>query len=119
VAKYRLSRRAESDLLSIGSYTLESWGEAQFSRYLEKLESCCQAVAENPNLGRPCTDIRPGLRRINEGKHVIFIVKNRAEFSFPAFSTSACCQKDIPLMRKGIEQITVRQRVLLRIGILI
>jgi toxin ParE1/3/4 len=72
VAKYRLSRRAESDLLSIGSYTLESWGEAQFSRYLEKLESCCQAVAENPNLGRPCTHIRPGLRRINEGKHVIF-----------------------------------------------
>lgn len=47
-------------------------GEAQLLRYMEKLENCCQTLVENPNLGRPCDHIRLGLRRITEGKHVIF-----------------------------------------------
>lgn len=72
MAAYHFSRRAESDLLSIGTYTLEIWKEAQLLRYMEKLENCCQTLAENPILGRPCNHIRPGLRRITEGKHVIF-----------------------------------------------
>jgi hypothetical protein len=29
VAKFRFSRRAEADLLSIGEYTLRKWGETQ------------------------------------------------------------------------------------------
>jgi toxin ParE1/3/4 len=39
---------------------------------MERLESCCQALAENPGLGRPCDHIRPGLRRFMQGKHVVF-----------------------------------------------
>ncbi len=69
---FRFSRRAEADLLSIGVYTLHTWGEAQVIRYIGDLEACCQTLADNPKLGRSCDHIRPGLRRMEQGKHVIF-----------------------------------------------
>jgi toxin ParE1/3/4 len=72
VAKFRFSRRAEADLLSIGKYTLRTWGKAQTARYLRELEVACQTLADNPALGRACDGIRPGLRRLEDGKHVIF-----------------------------------------------
>jgi toxin ParE1/3/4 len=72
VAAFRFSRRAEEDLLSIGAYTLRVWGEAQTDRYLGELEACCQLLAENPGLGRPCDYVRTGLRRMEHGKHVVF-----------------------------------------------
>ena len=72
MAAFRFSRRAEADLLDIGDYTLRTWGKAQAARYLGELEVCCQTLADNPVLGRPCDDIRPGLRRLERGKHVVF-----------------------------------------------
>jgi len=72
VAAFRFSRRAEADLLGIGDYTLRTWGSAQAARYLGELEVCCQMLADNPALGRLCDDIRPGLRRLEHGKHVVF-----------------------------------------------
>ena len=66
------SRRAEDDLLSIGDYTLRTWGGKQAIRYLSDLEACCRMLAENPAIGRRCDDIRPGLRRMECGKHVVF-----------------------------------------------
>jgi len=59
-------------LLGIGDYTLRTWGSAQAARYLGELEVCCQMLADNPALGRLCDDIRPGLRRLEHGKHVVF-----------------------------------------------
>jgi toxin ParE1/3/4 len=72
VGTFRFSHRAESDLLSIGSYTLRTWGEAQTFRYLGELEACCQQLADDHASGRSCDDIRPGLYRREQGKHVIF-----------------------------------------------
>jgi toxin ParE1/3/4 len=72
VAAFRFSRRAEADLLSIGDYTLRKWGVAQTARYLDELEACCQTLADNPAPGRLCDDVRPGLRRHEHGKHVVF-----------------------------------------------
>ena len=72
MAAFRFSRRAESDLLSIGDYTLRTWGKAQTARYIEELEACCQTLADNPALGRLCDDVRPALRRQEHGKHVVF-----------------------------------------------
>jgi len=50
VAAFRFSRRAEADLLSIGDYTLRTWGKAQAARYLGELEVCCQTLSDNPAL---------------------------------------------------------------------
>jgi toxin ParE1/3/4 len=71
VAKFRFSRRAEADLLSIADYTLREWGKAQTARYIDELEDCYQTLADNPALGRACDDIRPGLHLHEHGKHVL------------------------------------------------
>jgi len=60
------------DLNSIDAYTVRQWGDAQADRYLNRLQSCFNRLAENPLLGRECQAIRPGLRRIEQDKHVIF-----------------------------------------------
>jgi toxin ParE1/3/4 len=70
--KFRLSHLAEADLIDIGTYSLNKWGEDQTIRYIDALEACCRQLADNPQLGRPCDQIRPGLRRMEHGRHVIF-----------------------------------------------
>ena len=72
MAFLRFSRRAEADMLSIGAYTLRTWGEDQTICYLDDLEACCQMLTGNPALGRSCDDVRPGLRRMESGRHVVF-----------------------------------------------
>ena len=72
MAHFRLSRRAEADLLNIGAYTLRAWGEIQTVRYLDELEACCQMLSDEPTLGRLCDDVRPSLRRMECGRHVVF-----------------------------------------------
>jgi toxin ParE1/3/4 len=72
VTLFRFSRRAEADMLGLGAYTLRTWGENQALRYIGDLEACCQMLADNPALGRACDDVRPGLRRIEIGRHVVF-----------------------------------------------
>lgn len=72
MGEYRLSRLAETDLLNIGMYTLRTWGDAQTVRYIDALEACCKQLADNPASGRLCEDIRSGLYRKEQGKHVIF-----------------------------------------------
>jgi toxin ParE1/3/4 len=72
VAAFRFSRRAESDLIEIARYTMNRWGADQTARYIDDLEACCQQLAGNPDLGRACDDIRPGLRRMEHGRHVVF-----------------------------------------------
>ena len=59
-------------MLSIGEYTLRTWGRAQAARYIGELEVCCQTLSDNPALGRLCDEIRPGLPRLEHGKHVVF-----------------------------------------------
>ncbi len=72
MASVRFSRLAEADLMEIIRYTLDRWGEDQAIRYVDDLEGCCEQIAANPALGRACDDIRPGLRRIEHGRHIVF-----------------------------------------------
>ena len=58
--------------MNIGTYTLRKWGEDQTIRYIDALEACCQRLGDNPELGRACDHIRPGLRRMEHGRHVVF-----------------------------------------------
>jgi toxin ParE1/3/4 len=81
MATFKLSRRAEADLLNIGAYTLDRWGDDQAVRYLAELEACCQRLADLPLLGRACNHIRPGLRCMEQGSHIVFY-RPAAEFVF-------------------------------------
>lgn len=67
-----LSPNARLDLIGVADYTTEQWGAAQAARYINQLESCLDRLGGHPLLGRRCDEIRPGLRRYEEGKHVIF-----------------------------------------------
>jgi toxin ParE1/3/4 len=58
--------------MDIGAYTLQAWGEDQTIRYIDGLEACCRRLADNPELGRLCSHIRPGLRRMEHARHVVF-----------------------------------------------
>lgn len=59
-------------MIDIGAYTLRIWGVRQTIRYIDALEACCQRLADNPASGRPCDHVRPGLRRMEQGSHVVF-----------------------------------------------
>ncbi len=68
----RFTNRAEADLQQIFAYTLRIWGPVQAARTLAEMDDCCQWLAESPIRGRSCDGIRPGLRRADEGRYVIF-----------------------------------------------
>ncbi len=74
---YRLSRRAEADLLHIAEFSAERWGVVRGNEYLSDLESCMEMLARNPALGRACDSVRPKLRRFEKGSHVIFFRESR------------------------------------------
>jgi len=72
MGRFRFSVAARADLRDIASHTLEAWGPAQARRYLDQLQACCERVAENPVLARPCDGVRPGYFRVTEGRHTLF-----------------------------------------------
>lgn len=72
---YRLSRRAEEDLLEIGVYTLLTWGEGQAARYLATLELACETLTRRP-YAQACEELGAGLHRVQVpgSKHLIFFL---------------------------------------------
>ncbi len=73
---YRLSRGAELDLANVLDYTVDTWGGKQADRYLEGFVECFVRIAQRPLLGRACESVGPGVRRIEQGKHVVFYKHN-------------------------------------------
>ena len=59
-------------MLGIAQYSVRAWGESQAASYLLEIETCCRQLAAKPALGRSCDSIRPGLRRMEQGRHVTF-----------------------------------------------
>lgn len=73
MAEFVLSERAKSDLVDIWRYTLENWSEEQAIRYYNKLMDGCEHIASAPDTaGRGYEEVRPGLRGMLCGKHIIF-----------------------------------------------
>ena len=69
-----VSVEAEEDIDQIAEYTTRTWGWRQTNHYLAKLEDGFNLLAQNPSVGRSCESIRPGLRRFEIGKHVVFYI---------------------------------------------
>jgi toxin ParE1/3/4 len=72
MARFRLSRRAETDFDAIGSYTQDMWGTEQATRYLTRLDETFIALARTPALGKDRSDLRPKLLSCPCDQHVIF-----------------------------------------------
>ncbi len=73
---YRIRALVQTDLESIWLYTCEEWGVAQADTYLEALIQRFHWLAENPTLGKPRDDVKPGYFCFPEGMHLIFYTLN-------------------------------------------
>src|SRR5690349_860657 len=71
MARFRLLRRARADLLDIGAFTADRWGDDQAERYLIALFVGFHTLVDRPELRRPFCEIPPYFRAL-VGKHAVF-----------------------------------------------
>jgi len=64
--------RARADLDSIWDYTADTLGIDQADRYILGIRNSCLALARAETTGRDASDIPPGYRKMQSGRHVIF-----------------------------------------------
>ena len=69
---YKVTRKAQADLIEIGRYTTKEWGVTQRNTYLKELDNCFSQIAKNPELGMACDYIANGYRKFPQGSHLIF-----------------------------------------------
>jgi toxin ParE1/3/4 len=72
VAEFKLSARAEADLLDIYEYTENTFGTYQADAYLAGLERTFDLLANFSRIGTSVDDIAPGCRRFRFQAHVVF-----------------------------------------------
>jgi toxin ParE1/3/4 len=67
-----LTAEAQDDYADILTYTEQEWGEEQRDRYDATLLRAFTTLTDNPRIGRPRADVRPGCRAYLIGRHLIF-----------------------------------------------
>ena len=72
MAEFRLSPAAESDLENIWRYTALRWSVEQANRYIDLMTRTFAELSEQPKAAIACDDIRPGYRRRNVERHMIY-----------------------------------------------
>ena len=79
MSKYRLSRRAATDLEDIADYTVKQFGVEQARVYRDSLKSCFRRLANNSEMGRRAEQLAPGLRRFEHQAHIVFYTVDDGE----------------------------------------
>lgn len=72
MARFTLTRQADADLDGIARYTLSQHGNQQCALYLDELETSFELLAQYPDMGRACDEIKSGLRKHEHERHVVF-----------------------------------------------
>jgi toxin ParE1/3/4 len=72
---YKLTNKAVDDLTKIWEYTIEKWSEQQADKYYAALIASCQAIADNPEMGKNYVDISTDLFGFRINRHIIFYRK--------------------------------------------
>lgn len=71
---FRLTRKAEGDVIGIYHYSAETFGIAQADAYHDKLEATFRILAAQPRIARERTEINPPVRVHPCGSHIIIYV---------------------------------------------
>ena len=77
-----LTLQAESSLIEIADWTIQTFGARQAEIYRDELIECCEKIAKNRTVSQSCsilTDLQPNedLRFTRSGKHyVVYIEKD-------------------------------------------
>ncbi|WP_086479040.1 type II toxin-antitoxin system RelE/ParE family toxin [Oceanospirillum sanctuarii] len=69
---FTLTVAAKTDLREIALFTQRRWGKEQLNAYLKQFDDSFWLLAENPDIGKTCDEIRAGYRKFPQGSHVIF-----------------------------------------------
>ena len=69
---FLLTHKAKTDLKDIALFTYRRWGREQRNIYLKQFDESFWLLAENPDMGKVCDEIRDGFRKFLQGSHVIF-----------------------------------------------
>ncbi|PRC93680.1 type II toxin-antitoxin system RelE/ParE family toxin [Solimicrobium silvestre] len=72
MAEYRLSPAAEHDLEVIWTRTRQQWSIEQANRYIDLLTAAFTELAQSPKIAPTCEHIRPGYRRRNVERHIVY-----------------------------------------------
>ena len=72
MAEYRLAPAAERDLETIWTHTRQQWGVEQANRYIDILTAAFAELAQSPKIAPACDHVRPGYRRRNVERHMIY-----------------------------------------------
>ena len=75
MSRYRLTPAAQRDLSSIWDFTEDRWDVRQAERYVNEIRAAIERVADDPQRGHTCDEIRAGYRRYGIGSHVLFYVE--------------------------------------------
>jgi toxin ParE1/3/4 len=78
VSAFRLTPAAQTDLSLIWDFTEDHWGADQASTYLAEIRIAIERIADRPDRGRACDEIREGYRRYAIGSHLIFYKESGA-----------------------------------------
>jgi toxin ParE1/3/4 len=63
---------ARADLRTVRRTSQLMWGVEQSDQYTTQLENALNTLIEFPNLGRPFSDLRLGMRGLKVGQHMIY-----------------------------------------------
>jgi toxin ParE1/3/4 len=69
---FNLTVAAKTDLRDIALFTQRLWGKEQRNIFLKQFDDSFWLLAENPDIGKTCEEIRIGYRKFPQGSHVIF-----------------------------------------------
>jgi toxin ParE1/3/4 len=80
VIRLKFRAAASADMRRVARETRVAWGEAQAALYSAKLRDDIKSLREFP-LRFPEYEPRPGLRRMNSGRHAVFylVLEDRIE----------------------------------------
>lgn len=67
-----IAPEADADLIGIYDYTADTWGLVQADTYLDELHERIRGLVSGRTSSRPAFEVRPGLRRMLAGSHVVF-----------------------------------------------
>lgn len=68
---YRLTSKAEADIIAIAEAGLSRWGRAQAEEYNDGLYALFDLIASSPHMARERNELRPPIRIQRYRKHLI------------------------------------------------
>jgi toxin ParE1/3/4 len=80
-SEHRITRspEADDDLVSIWLYGANEWSPERADEYLFEIESICDRLLDDLELGRPRDELIVGVRSIVIRSHVVFYRESKSE----------------------------------------